>query len=256
MNTGLRNANAKGALVLCLFAVLCAPVFAQPKVEVLPQATSPAPTVSAVGEAVARFQPDTAVLTFAVEIRNPNTTQAVLVNQRMTKKVAEEIEKSGVATADVAVGNYEMKHVVNTFLPALGTNQPVEFQLEQHGTYLVTSTIVVTIHHIADVAKIISTALGAGVDRIDRVEYEASSLTTVEAELMPKAIKDARQKAEALAHDTGLTLGEPIRVVQLPDTSVSAVVAAGNTVPGQMSPPKIEARLRVRVVYAAKRSSG
>ena len=111
-------------------------------------------------------------------------------------------------------------------------------------------------HHIADVAKIISTALGAGVDRIDRVEYEASSLTTVEAELMPKAIKDARQKAEALAHDTGLTLGEPIRVVQLPDTSVSAVVAAGNTVPGQMSPPKIEARLRVRVVYAAKRSSG
>lgn len=254
MRIAVRMRARRGVLVACLLVSACAAAFAQPKVEVVPQQPAPMPTVAAIGEATAMVHPDTAVLTFAVEVRDPNTTQAVGVNERMTRKVVGKLEKAGVGAPDVEVGIYRMRYVVNDFVPALGTNQPVEFRVEQHGTYKVTSDIIVTVHDLSKVADLINTALAAGVDRIDRVRYESSRAHEIEAGLVGNAVKDARKKAVVLARETGLTVGEPLHVIELPDASSAVRVLDGNTVSGQRVPPMLQVRLRVRVVYAAAKA--
>lgn len=244
------------ALAVCAMSVTAWPVVAQPKVEVAPRSPVAPRTVAVIGEASTNVRPDIAILTFAVEIRNQNTTQAVLVNHRTTNKIVDEIEKSGTAASDIAVGNYRMEYVVDTFTPALGTNQPVEFQVEQHGTYKVTTEIVVTVHNLSFVPRLFNVAILAGVDQIGRVEYKSSRLAEIESQLVPQAIKNARQKAETLARDSGLQLGEPLRVAELPNGSATVKVLAGMTGSGQTAPPTLEVWKRVRIVFAATKASG
>ncbi len=245
-----------GAFSAALF-VIASPAFSQPKVEVIPQ-TNKSPEVTAVGRAVRSVAPDIAILSFGIEIRDPSTTNAVLVNKRMTEKAVKGLEKSGVPPADISVAPYQMEHVVGTFIPALGTNQPVEFQIQQKGTYRVTSEIKVTTHSVSNVGSIIDAALAAGVDRIGPIHYRTSRRKEIEAELVTEAVADARRVAETLAKSEGLTLGDLLRVSSLSGGSDSTAAgsngepaSAQSMISEGSNSPSVDVRTEVRVVFAA-----
>lgn len=246
-----RGRRLPAVCILLFFGAVVAPLSAMPKAEV--EKARPL-TVTVTGRAVEQVVPDTAILRFAVEIRNPSTTQGVQANQRMTDKIVAAIKKQ--PGTRISVAPYQMVYVPAVFVPALGTNQPVEFRIQQKGSYKVTTDIQVTVHDMASLPKIVDTALTAGVDRIDPIEYESSRSVAIAKTLVPEALADALAKAKALAADTGMALGPPIAVTSLESRGgrhheVPTANAQGN----QFTPPKLSVETRVHVVYEAKRSS-
>ncbi|HUX19857.1 MAG TPA: SIMPL domain-containing protein [Spirochaetia bacterium] len=240
-----------GALVLIILVPFT--VSAQPKAEVAP---APSERVSAIGSASAGIPPDTAILTFGVEIRNPSTTQAALINERVTGKVVSAFEAQGVDPSDISVAPYEMVFVPSTFIPALGTTQKVEFDIQQKGSYKVVTDIRVTVRRLSEMASLINTALDAGVDRIDAVEYSSSKISEIEKGLIPKAIEDARAQATILAANLGLSLMDPLQISVVPNPDSTGESASGEKLrSGAFNLPMLQARVAVRVEYRAKKSN-
>ena len=251
MSSANRGGQPPLLSILLFLGVAVLPLSAMPKAEV---EKGPSLTVTATGRATEQVVPDTAILRFGVEIHDPSTTQAVQTNQRMTEKIVAAIEKQ--KGTEVSVAPYQMVYVPAVFVPALGTNQPVEFRVQQKGSYKVTTDIVVTLHNMASLPKIIDTALTAGVDRIGPIEYTSSHADEIAQSLVPQAVADALTKAKALAADTGMVLGAPIGVTNLESgRGAGRQVPTANARGAKFSPPKLTVESRVRVVYEAKRSS-
>lgn len=246
MTSAHRRWSRWAAAALCLMASL--PVVAQPKAEV--RTTNR--TVSAVGHASEQIAPDLAVLTFGIEIHDPSTTQAVIANRRMTAKLVSALKRMGIESSHMSVAPYEMAFVPTTFVPALGTNQKVEFQIQQKGSYKVTSIVTVTVRVLSDVSKLIDTAVEAGVDRIDAVRYLSTRRQSIEEKLLPQAIADAKSRAASIAEDIGFTLGEPLEVATLPTASTDTVQLPGaNTGDARVNVPLLTVEAAVRVTYRA-----
>ncbi len=251
MRSANRNSRFSAVSILLFLGAAVLPLSAMPKAEV---EKAPPLTVTANGTASEQVIPDTAILRFGVEIRDPSTTQAVQANQRMTDKIVAAIEKQ--QGTEVTVAPYQMVYVPAVFVPALGTNQPVEFRIQQKGSYKVTTDIEVKVHTVASLPQIIETALTAGVDRIDPIKYESSRSAEIAQTLVPKAVADALTKAKSLAADTGMVLGPPIAVTALDSPNTPPRPASTANAQGtNFSPPKLTVETRVQVVYEAKRSS-
>lgn len=159
-------------------------------------------TVNGVGTAYG--SPDTAVVDLGVSLYNADVAAGMSqVDERM-QAIREALVAAGVDATDIRT---------------TGLSVWREQQFDQQGNptterYNIWHNYNVTVRDPESVGAVINAAVAAGANNIGGVTFTIADPSALERDARADAIADARERAEHLAELMGVTLGEPVSVVE------------------------------------------
>lgn len=157
-------------------------------------------TIQVSGQGEVKAAPDLAVISFAVETTAPTAGAAVAENSRKSNTLVDAIKKHLGADGKVVTTNYSL--------------DPVYEQRERGGQaapritgYIARNQVRADTRVTDGVGKLIDTAMGAGANLIDGLEFTLKERGKAQSEALQLAGQDARRQAEAAAAALGVKLG-------------------------------------------------
>ena len=176
---------------------------------VLPTSTASAeeaPTLTMNGIGVARIAPDVAEITLGVVTEAKDAAKAHADNAAQATRVQNAVKALGIAERDIQTTRYDFSPV---------------YDVRDNGRsvttgYTVTNAVVVRVRDLNNVGKVIDTALANGANRVDSLEFSASDTSAAKNAALADAARDARSKADAVAHALG------VRVVRVLNVNADA----------------------------------
>ncbi len=159
-------------------------------------------TVNGVGTAYGA--PDTAVLDLGVSLYHSDVAEGMAqVDQRM-QAIREALIAAGVDESDIRT---------------TGLSVWREQQYDQQGNpttarYNVWHNYNVTVRDPEQVGEVINAAVSAGANNVGGVSFTIADPSPLEREAREQAVADARERAQHLAQLMGVTLGEPVSIVE------------------------------------------
>jgi uncharacterized protein YggE len=193
----------KCALTIALFSLVFAPA-------TLAQDNCTRPRlISVTGTAEIEVAPDEAILRLGVDTRNKDFAYAKSQHDTRAKKVLALAHDAGV----------EAKYIQTSEL-TMGPEYAEDPQKELLG-YTVSQTIAITLKDLSKYEALMSSLLGAGVNRIDGIDFRVAEPRKYKDEARAKAIRAAREKAVAMAAGLGQTVGKPWSISEDSETDRS-----------------------------------
>lgn len=151
-------------------------------------------TVSASGEVFAK--PDVAQINVSVEEEGKDLAAAQKIHTEKINRVIKFIKDSGVEEKDIKTSNYSV--------------YPVYDYLRDRGQvlkgYRVSQTLDVKVRKVDDAGKILSGAVENGSNQIGGINFIVDDEDALKREARQKAIKEAKEKAKAIAKDLDVDL--------------------------------------------------
>jgi len=179
--------------VLAAFVLFSGSLFAQP----FP------PHLEVTGEAQVRRPPDQAVVTLGVDSWASDLVAARKDNDaRMARLLA--------VPGKFAIEAREVKTDFASIEPQYQRGD--QGQVLSIGGYRVTKLVTVTVKELSVVEAFVAAALGAGANRLDRVEFGLANPAQVRDQALVLAVRDASSRAEALARELGVQVGKPLMI--------------------------------------------
>ena len=184
------------------------------------------PTISVSGDAEIKVKPDQAVFSFSIQGREKTLDEAVAANDQAIAKVVQFLRTSGVEDKDVRTEIVRIRPIYRSLgqrgktlrpalpqanFPAQQAAPPVapldkdEDQLKPIG-YEARRGISVTVNNLTNLEKIYTGLLKNGVNEVGGISFQTTELRKFRDEARLKAIKAAREKAEAMAGELGVKL--------------------------------------------------
>lgn len=159
--------------------------------------------VSAEGEAIGI--PDVATFTVSV-IEEGDTVADVTTagNEKMTA-ILEAVKSKNIDSADIKTTQYNLTPKYNTLLSPRVISG---YKLQESAT--------VKVRDLEMLSEIVDVTTEAGANSVGTPYFEIDDPETVAAEARTEAIDRAKTKAEALAADAGVTLGDVLTVSETP----------------------------------------
>ena len=141
--------------------------------------------------------PDIAYINIGVHSEAEDVTSALEANNTQATELTEALKAEGIEEKDIQTANFNV--YPQTRYDNMG--QPV-------GTsYVVDNTVYVTVRDLANLGKLLDTAISAGANNIYGISFDIADKETVLAQARELAIKDAEAKAQSVAAVAGVTLG-------------------------------------------------
>lgn len=156
-------------------------------------------TISVVGVGRAPVAPDLATLVLGVETTDSALAEAQRENARRSATLRASLAESGLREGDIQTVGY---HVGQDH----GREGPTGHR--------VSNTVRATVREIARVGDILDTALAAGANQVQRVQFGAQDEEPALHAAREAAIRDARSKAEHYAALVGARLGAALAVAE------------------------------------------
>ena len=211
-------------------------------------AFAPDREITVTGEAEIDVVPDRATIHFAVDVARAKTAaEASLDASQRTAKILKAASKAGIEPASVKTDALTVNPVLNYHKD--GTSDVVGFSASRGITVCITD--------LKNVDAVIEALMSAGANRIDSLTFDSSDLTSKKKQARLLAVRAAREKAEVLAKELGVTLGKPRTVSEgnlassQPMTwmNVHESYTKGAFVAGAFSPGQINVNSDVSVVF-------
>ena len=139
------------------------------------------PQISVNGQAKVKVVPDQATITATVETKGSNAKEVKRENDKQIDAVLKVIKKNNIATAD-----YRTQRVA--------LNPQYDYD-KKKTNYNATQTIEIIVRDLNQYDELMEGLVSEGVNRIDNVVFQSSSLAKHEAEARKLAMKDAQMKA-------------------------------------------------------------
>ncbi|MGI8497519.1 MAG: SIMPL domain-containing protein [Gemmatimonadaceae bacterium] len=155
------------------------------------------------GRAEASIPADRATLSIAVETRAATAASAGSDNARIQQAVLTALKQAGVDPAKITTAGYT---VGPEWRYEQGTRSPMPTGYAAH------NTVRVDVTQLELIGKLIDASLAAGANRIDGVQFSASSTAEARRGALATAIANARADAQTMAHAAGGTLGRLVEV--------------------------------------------
>lgn len=163
-------------------------------------------TLSVVGTGSASGTPDIAFIQVGIEVQNENVGTAVdEVNQRMNEVIAA-LKDAGIPETDIRTTNYSVNQQQQP-MPAGQTASDTTQDI-----YVVSNIAQVRVANIDDISNIIQLALDSGANRMYGLNFGIEDSAALISQARQNAVANARARAEELASEFGVTLGEPITI--------------------------------------------
>jgi uncharacterized protein YggE len=146
--------------------------------------------------------PDMAYINIGVHSEAEDVTRALEANNTQATELTEALKAEGIEEKDIQTANFNV--YPQTRYDNMG--QPV-------GTsYVVDNTVYVTVRDLANLGKMLDTAISAGANNIYGISFDIADKETVLAQARELAIKDAEAKAQSVAAVAGVTLGQILSI--------------------------------------------
>jgi uncharacterized protein YggE len=165
-----------------------------------PAASQNTRTLSVSGSGEALLAPDIAYIYVGVHTENTAAAQAVEENTSQTEALIQAIQEFGIDPKDIRTTNFSI-YPMDRFDPSTGLPSGEK-------VYAVDNTVYVTVRDLAGLGDLLDTAVQAGANNINSVQFDVAEKDEALQEARADAVADARAQAEALAQAAGLSLGE------------------------------------------------
>jgi uncharacterized protein YggE len=162
------------------------------------------PAISVTGESTVSVAPDLAEVEGGVTTQAKTAREASDGTNKAMAAVLAALKGAGIADADIRTSRLSLQPQM---APARAGDTPpavVGYRASNH--------IAVRVHDITKVASTLDALLAAGANDIGGVNFMISNASKWLDEARPKAIADARRKAEIYAKAAGVTLGAPLSI--------------------------------------------
>ena len=204
----------------------------------------PPPSISVTGEATISAAPDLAQIDGGVTNDAKTAREASEANNKSMGIVLLALKSAGIPDKDFQTSQLSL--------------QP-QYALNKNGPSPVTgfrasNRVTVTVRDVAKVGGVIDTLVTNGANDIGGISFMVAQPSKLLDEARPKAIADARRKAEIYAQAAGVTLGAPLSISEestsapTPYRKMSAGIAAAAPV----APGEETLRISVSVAYEIK----
>lgn len=164
--------------------------------------TSPDPGgISVAGTGTVTVTPDLAVLSIGVEAGGATVAEARQRAAAALDAVIASLKRNGVDEKDIKTQGLNIRPEYSS----RPTSTPVIIG------YVTTNSVSVKIRKLDNASKVLDDAVEAGGDvtRVNGISFEVDKPERFQAEARELAMKDARDRAEALAANAGVKLGRP-----------------------------------------------
>lgn len=179
--------------------------------------TPPVNTIVVTGEGESVATPDIARISFTVQESATTVLQAQNQATKRTNDALAAVSALGIAEADVKTTGYNVYPQYEN-VPCGPGIACIQSGSQKISGYQVSQSVTVKIRDTAKAGDVLQKLGTTGVQNISGPDFSVDDDTAVTTEARGKAIHDAREKAEALAHQLGVKL---VRVVAFSENSAA-----------------------------------
>jgi uncharacterized protein YggE len=204
----------------------------------------PVDTISVTGTGDAYVTPDIATFSFGVSADAAQVADAQASVTNKTDAIFAALKKLGIADADIQTSDYSIypKYTyTSTICQANGICPP---QKQVPDGYTVSNNVTVKVRKIDGAGAALAAVGDNGGTNVSGLSFTLDDPNAPQADARAKAIADAKSKAEVLAKDLGVSLGQVVtfsddtnsggpRPVYMNAMSTSAVASAPTIATGQ-----------------------
>lgn len=203
------KANSKSVKFVLLIALVLTIVGCSttPENTVSEASSNTVDTITVTGFGKARGGPDRATINVGVNISNEDITRAVEESNQIIARITDAVVALGVEEADIQTTNF-------TIWAEDQWDQETGLRKEEK-LYRVDSQIQIIVNDIEKIGKILESSIANGANNIYGLSFGMQDSSTLAAEARVLALDDARQRAEQIAQELGVTLGEVQRAVEI-----------------------------------------
>ncbi|UCF62342.1 MAG: SIMPL domain-containing protein [Anaerolineaceae bacterium] len=202
--------------------------------------SSTAATITVTGFGKARANPDRASVNVGVIVVEEDINRAVEESNEIIARITDAVMGLGVEEADVQTTNFSIWADEQW-------NRETGLRMEER-LYRVESTIQINVNDIENIGEILEVSIASGANNIYGLNFGIQDPSSLSAEARVRAIEDARQRAQHIAQELGVTLGEVQRAVDISGASmVPYFESTGYDMGGGGAPPISEGSMTVSV---------
>ncbi|EJF81072.1 SIMPL domain-containing protein [Bartonella doshiae] len=158
-------------------------------------------TVTATGESQAI--PDMAIINLAIITQDKTAQQALTANNKSMNNVVNAFKNNGIQENDLQTSGLSIYQSDSDKNHEKKNNEKL---------YHVTNRLTVRIRDLANAGKIFDQAMALGVNSVDGITFTNADAKPFYQEARKKAIAEAIEKAETIAHAANLKLGKIIEI--------------------------------------------
>ena len=184
------------------------------------------------GAAVVTAPHDLARITFGVSMRRATPARAQAAASARLARVISAVRRAGVPAEEVRTGSIRLYRVTRR-APG-GRIRTLGFRSAQ--------SVRVTVRDLPRTSTVLDAGIRAGATSVSGPRFDISDRAGVYRQALRAALRDAREKAQALAEEAGVTLGRAVTVVEGGDVEpsgsfLSAAAAEDEAASGRTSTP-------------------
>ena len=156
------------------------------------------------GRGTAGTQPDVATLRLGVQTEAETADEALAQNNERMQSLIDALEEAGVAADRIQTQSVRLR-------PRYEESQPEGGSRELSG-YMASNIVEVRIEDLDVLGSILDSAVQAGGNRVEGIQFEISDTTELQDQAREAAWEDAHHKAEQLAALANAELGTVVRI--------------------------------------------
>lgn len=236
------NSSRKPLFYLLFFtvvALLASACSGQPIVETSGAAGSSTEVISVTGTGSARGNPDMANVSVGVNVSDTQISEAVELSNGTIEEITSALVGLGIEEASIQTSNFNI-WPEEVFDRETGQNTGERI-------YHVDSTLQIRIESIDMVGQVLQTAIESGANNVYGLNFTIQDSSTLAGEARAAAIRDARTRAEQIAEELGVELGQVVSATEVSGGQIMPFAAAEG-MGGGGEPPISEGQLAVSVM--------
>jgi uncharacterized protein YggE len=185
------------------------------------------PGITVIGSGTAKAVPDVADWSFGVQADASTATAALAAAGKETRQIVAALRDAGVAKEDLRTEQVSLyPRTSDDGLSVIG--------------YSASSSVSATVRDLSKAGSVVDAAVGAGANQVSGPNLRVSDNRAQYRSAVDAAMDDARARAQALAAKAGVTLGEPIAIVENGRSSPGPMYGAYDRAAGAESAVPIE----------------
>jgi hypothetical protein len=169
-------------------------------------------TITVTGFGKARANPDRASLNVGVIVVEEDITRAVEESNEIIARITDAVMGLGVEEADVQTTNFSIWGEEQW-------NRETGLRMEER-LYRVESTIQINVNDTEKIGRILEASIASGANNIYGLNFGIQDPSSLAADARVRALDDAQQRAEYIAQELGVNLGEVQRAVDISGASM------------------------------------
>lgn len=207
-------------------------------------------TIQVSGTSDLSVKPDQAEIILAIQTDAGQADTAQVRNKALAAEVIKSLKANGIDEDDIETQSFTLQKKERY--------DPQRNEIVVEG-YTVSNTLKITTQDLENVGKVVDSAIAAGANRVDNIQFTLSKDAQQEAnaEALEEASENAEKKARALAKSLGVKIGKAISVSEtnyifqpyFADFKMGTAEGAPMADTAIIPPKDVTIRLNVNVIF-------